>query len=453
MSRSGKQKPQSDPRALAWRVLQRVEQGGYADILLGQALSRAVLAPADRALAVRLVYGTLAWQLYLDHLLAGFCVRPLAELDPPIRVLLRMAMFQLCQLQRVPAFAAVDTAVELAKSYKHGAAVGLVNAVLRRAATGWQGVPLPARDRDPAGYLSVRYSHPRWLVERWLAELGQEQTEALLRANNEPAPTTLRVNCMRAKREEVLEALRRDGLHGVPGSFSPAAIVIGGFDPASHPLYQNGRYSVQGEAAQLVSYLVAPNPGERVLDLCAAPGGKSLHLAELMNNQGEVVAVDTQQKGLAQLRAEARRLGISIVKAVLADARGWSDPAGLFDRVLLDAPCSGLGTLRQHPEIRWRRSPESIEQLAVLQRELLEAASRHVRPGGVLVYATCTIVRAENDEVVEDFLGKHCDFVRESPPPEPVIPWAAVIDRHGALRTFPHQHGLDGFFGVRLRRV
>lgn len=441
-----------DPRALAWHVLQRVDAGGYADVLIGRAFARYALAPADRALAVRLIYGTIAWQLYLDHLLAGFCHRPLADLGPAIRVLLRMAMFQICLLDRVPAFAAVNSAVTLAKSYRHGAAAGFVNAVLRRASIGWRGVPLPARERDLAGYLSVRYSHPRWLVELWLDEMGAEETEALLQANNEPAPTVLRVNLLRATREDLLTRLSTAGIEVVPGMYSPAAVEVRGIDPAAHALYAQGLYSVQGEAAQLISYLVAPRPGERVLDLCAAPGGKTLHLAELMHNRGTVVALDTNAKGVARIAAEARRLGMDIVEPRVADAREFRWQPTLFDRVLLDAPCTGFGTLRQHPEIRWRRTPESVRELAALQDALLEAASRLVRIGGLLVYATCTRTRTENDDLVANFLARHPDFVLQRRHDDLPASLAGLL-HDGILRTAPHCHGLDGFFAVRLLRT
>ncbi len=442
-----------DPRFLAWQVLHRVETGAHADVSLGRAIARANLTPPDRALAVRLVYGTLAWQLYLEHLLAGFCHRPLAALDPAIRVLLRMALFQICFLDKVPTFAAVDTSVQLAKRHKHGAAVAFVNAVLRRAAQGWKGVPLPARDRDLAGYLSVRYSHPRWLVEAWLDQYGERETEELLRANNEPAPTVLRVNRLRTTREHLLELLQQAGASGRPGTYSPDAVIVSGFDPTSHALYRQGLYSVQGEAAQLISYVVAPRPDQTILDLCAAPGGKTTHLAELMGNRGQVVALDIRPRGIDRVRRECQRLGIGIVEACCADVRTWAPQTqSLFDRVLLDAPCSGLGTLRQHPEIRWRRTPESVHALTQLQRQLLDQAALWVRPGGLLVYATCTLLRAENEEIVEDFLARRRDFALTSLAEILPSEIRALIDHRGIFRTAPHRQGLDGFFATRLRR-
>ncbi|MCX8072517.1 MAG: 16S rRNA (cytosine(967)-C(5))-methyltransferase RsmB [Candidatus Binatia bacterium] len=443
----------TNPRLLAWRVLQRVETGAHADAVLGRTLSAASLTAKDRALAVRLVYGTLAWQLYLDYLLQQFCHQPLEKLDPPIRVLLRLALFQICFLDKVPPFAAVDTAVDLAKTHKHGAAVPLVNAVLRRAARGWKDVPLPERERDLAAYLSVRYSHPRWLVEAWLSQYDEIETELLLEANNQVSPTALRVNRLRGTREHLLREFRAQGLEAEPGNYSPDAVLVRGFDPLHHPLFEQGVYSVQSEAAQLVSYLVAPQPGELVLDLCAAPGGKATHLAELMSNQGIVVAVDASRPGIERVQQECSRLGIGIVEPYLADARLWEPQAQQrFDRVLLDAPCSGLGTLREHPEIRWRRTSESVRELAQLQRELLQQAARWTRPGGLLVYATCTLLREENEEVIAHFLAERRDFALSRIPEQLPPSIQALVDSQGFFRTMPHRHDVDGFFAVRLQR-
>jgi 16S rRNA (cytosine967-C5)-methyltransferase len=442
----------SPARRLAWRILQAVEQGGYADALLGSELARSRLRREDRALVARLVYGTLAWQAYLDHLLAGFSSIPLADLDPPIRVLLRMAMFQIVHLDRIPPFAAVATAVELAKSYQHGKVAAYVNAVLRRAAEGWRGVPLPARERDVAGHLSVRWSHPRWLVELWLNEYGAQETEALLTADNEPAPTALRVNVLRTTRDSLAAHWQPEWGAIRKGRYSPAALELSGGDPLAAPPYGRGEYTVQGEAAQLVSLLVAPRAGERILDACAAPGGKTTHLAELIGDRGEIVALDPNEKGVARIRAEAKRLGLKSIHAECADARCWRGDEGSFDRVLVDAPCSGLGTLRQHPEIRWRRKPEELDSFAALQLELLAACAARVRPGGVMVYATCTLTRAENECVVERFLARTPNFAVDDPPPDLPPSIGALIGPDRFLRTFPHRHGLDGFFAVRLRR-
>lgn len=442
-----------DARAVAWDILQRVEDGAFADALLGHIDD--VLDRRDRALATRIVYGTLAWQGFLDHILSACSTRPLDQIDPPLLTLLRLSLFQLVKLTRVPPFAAINTAVELSKGHRKGAGRGLVNAVLRRAAREWASVPLPPAEVDAVAHLSVRLSHPTWLVARWIEELGAAETEALLTADNEEAPTVLRVNRMKATRAEVIEDLRGGGYEVEATRWSPAGIrlTLGGF-PTSISGYLEGRLSVQGEASQLVALLVGARPGDRVLDACAAPGGKATHLAELMDDTGAVIALEPNAAGVRRVEAMARRLELKAVTAIQADARTWEADAaaGPMDCVLVDAPCTGLGTLRGHPEIRWRRQPADVTRAAALQGEILERAARFVRPGGSLVYATCTLMREENEAVVSRFLSRSSEFIVDDPrgllPPEA----HELVGADGFLRTFPNRHGLDGFFAARLKR-
>ncbi len=444
--------PPADARALAWWILQQVEAGGFADALLGSALSSPSLDSRDQALAARLVYGTLAWQGYLDHLLAAFSKKAIGKLDVPIRCLLRMALLQMCKLDRIPTFAAVDTAVNLSKQHRGGSASGFVNAVLRRAARDWSSVPLP--NDGTAANLAVRLSHPLWLVERWLTTYGADDTEALLAANNEAAPTTLRVNRRRAERDTVLERLREAGVEAEACRFSPLGVILqSGARIETLPGFAEGWFSVQGEASQLVSLLAAPQPNTRVLDACAAPGGKTTHLAELMDDQGEVTALDIHGSGVTNIRAAATRLGLSIVKASRADAAAWPAPAEPFDTVLVDAPCSGLGTLRQHPEIRWRRSAADIDALAQTQRAILTHMAPLVRRDGALIYSTCTLTREENEEQITTFLAAHGNFVVDDARPLLPAPAQELCDTVGFVHMLPHRHSLDGFFAVRLKRV
>jgi 16S rRNA (cytosine967-C5)-methyltransferase len=439
---------------LAWEILRRVEEeGAYADALLGHALKSSSLGIRDHALVTRLVYGTLAWQGFLDHIIAACSRRPPQALDAPIRIVLRLALFQTCLLSRIPDFAAVNTAVQLAKRFHGGAATGLVNAVLRRATAEWQRVPLPSLQDDPVGHLGIRWSHPAWLVERWLAQYGFDETEALLRANNEPAPTVLRVNRLKIEPGQLLVRLQAGGCTAQPASYVPTGIRIEHAGaPERWPGYREGLFSVQGEASQLVGLLTAPQPGARVLDACAAPGGKTTHLAELMENRGEIVALDRSARGVARVACMARRLGLSIVHTAVADATAWQPPADRFDCVLVDAPCSGLGTLRQHPEVRWRRTAKDIAGLAALQLRLVLHLADAVRPGGTLVYATCTLSAAENDEVLAALLRTRPDFIVSDPRPLLPVPARPLVDADGMLRTFPQRHGLDGFFVARLKR-
>ena len=443
----------NDARRVAWQVLTAVEEGAFADAALGAQLRAGHLAPRDRGLATQLVYGTIAWQGLLDRAIAHGARDP-QRLDTPIRTLLRLALFQLIRLDRVPEFAAVNTAVELAKEIKRGAASGLVNALLRGFLRRGKRVDLPPREAGLAAHLAVAFSHPRWLVDRWLAELGDEETAALVAANNTPAPTAVRVNRRRAEPAQVIAAFAERGAAVHASVYASDALVLeGGGDPLTLPGYREGWWALQGEASQLVAAMLGVRPGARVLDVCAAPGGKATAAAERAGDAGLVVAVDRHHTGLRIARRAAARLGLAL-RALRADGRALPLAADwAADAVLVDAPCSGLGTLRQHPEIRWRRRSADIATLAALQAELLAAASAHVAPGGALVYATCTISAAENADLVTAFLASHPRFRIDDPRPFLAPAAHALIDGRGFLQTFPHRHGLDGFFAARLRAV
>jgi 16S rRNA (cytosine967-C5)-methyltransferase len=441
----------ADARHIAWRVLRAVDDGAFADAALARHLTGTDLAERDRGLATQLVYGTLAWQGLADHALDTW-VQPAGSLEPEIRVLLRMALYQMTKLDRVPDFAIVDTSVELAKQHRAGRAAGLVNAVLRRFVRSGKHLPLPD-ESDLASHLAVALSHPRWLVVRWLDQLGPDQTRRLLEANNCAAPTVLRANLRRISRDGAIAALERDGCSARPTSYSPAGIecALRGrlTDLAA---FRDGLVTAQGEASQLVASLV-PAAATNILDACAAPGGKTTHLAERAPDDARIAALDRSRVGLISVARQAARLGVS-AHCVRADARSMPLRADArFDAVLVDAPCSGFGTLRQHPEIRWRRQPADIVRLAAAQAAILEEAASRVRPQGCLVYATCTILDEENDARVADFLAGHPEFSVDDPRGELPDTARALIGTDGILRTFPHQHGLDGFFAARLKRL
>jgi 16S rRNA (cytosine967-C5)-methyltransferase len=431
-----------DARAVAHDVLVRVETtAAFADVLLAARLADAALSAADQALSTRLVYGTLAWQARLDHELAALVTTPLDRLDPPVRAALRLGLYQLRFLDRVPAYAAVDASVRLAGRR----AAGLVNAVLRRATR--EDIPLPDAAADPLGRLAVEWSHPRWLVERWAREVGRDELPALLAADNERPTTVVRANRRRATRDGIVAELADAGIAAGVARWAPDAVAIdhGAARLRALPAWRDGRLAFQGEASQLVTLLLGVTPGARVLDACAAPGGKATYAAEL--GAGLVTSVDARVAGAARIAAEATRLGADAVRVAVADARRPPLRDAAFDAVLVDAPCSGLGTLRRHPELRWRRRPEDVPRLAALQRDILAGVARLVRPGGVLVYAVCTLTRHENEDVVRGFLAGHPGFAIEDA--AALVPGALVVD--GFLRTLPHRHGLDGFFAARLR--
>ncbi len=442
----------ADARTVAHDVLVRVETtAAFADVLLARRVG--ALPPRDRALATDLTYGTLAWQGRLDYHLRGLVRGAMEGLDPPVRAALRLGLYQLLFLDRVPPYAAVDASVRLASVAGHGAA-GLVNAVLRRAArAGRDGLALPDGG-DTFERLAVEWSHPRWLVERLAAQVPAVELPALLAAQNRRGAVTVRVNPARTTRDMLAAELGGAGAKVAPARWAPGALVVArdAGRLRDGPAFREGRFSYQGEASQLVTALLGLGPGVRVVDACAAPGGKTLQVAELAGPDGLVVALDAQLGGVRRIAADAKRLGLDRVAALVADARR-PPLGGAFDAVLVDAPCSGLGTLRRHPELRWRRRPADVERLAATQRGLLDGVAPLVRPGGVLVYAVCTPLRAETDEVVAGFVAAHGDFARDSA--APCLPPAAqdLLEPDGAFRSWPHRHDLDAFYAVRLRRA
>lgn len=441
----------SNARQIAWLVLRAVEAGAFSDAALARHLAGAGLDERDRALATQLVYGTLAWQGLTDHVLAGLGRLP-QTLEPEIRTLLRMALYQLTKLDRIPEFAAVGTAVELAKQHHRGRAAGMVNALLRGFLRNRRDLRLPPRS-DLAAHLAAAHSHPRWLVQQWLDQLGTDEAESLLAANNVAAPTVLRVNARRATRRRAIAALAADGCAAQPTRYSPFGLECTLRRPLMRlAAFAGGLVSAQGEASQLVAQMI-PHDAERVLDCCAAPGGKATALAERTTGGTAIVAIDITEAGVAAVAAQARRLGVP-VDTVRADARQL--PFAIdrpFDAVLVDAPCSGLGTLRQNPEIRWRRQPADIAELARLQSRILATAAVCVRPGGCIVYATCTLIDEENASRVKRFLDAHPEFHVDDPRGDLPAAAAELVGDDGFLRTFPHRHGLDGFFAVRLKRI
>jgi len=423
----------------------------FADTLLAHRLAASPLGVADRALTTRLVYGTLVWQGRLDHHLGTLLRSSLAGLEPAVRAALRLGLYQLLFLERVPVYAAVDSSVRLAQIAGRGAG-GLVNAVLRRAAAvGRDGLGLPNPGEDPLGRLAVEWSHPRWLVERWAEEFSVEELPDLLAADNLAGGTALRANTLRTTRATLVEELEAAGAAARPGVWAPDAVIVERNSAALRELaaWRSGHFAFQGEASQLIAPLLDLYPGARVLDACAAPGGKAGHAGAHVGQSGLVVALDRRAAGVRRIRDEAKRLGVPLV-GVVGDA---CQPGlrGTFDGVLVDAPCSGLGTLRRHPELRWRRRPRDIPRLAALQRDLLAGVAPLVRPGGVLVYAVCTLAREENTGVVTALAEAHPRFAVESVATVPDPPPATTITPLGFLMTLPHRHGLDGFFAARLR--
>lgn len=438
-------------RRIALEILRRVDADrAFADVLLGHRVGDRA-NPADRRLLTLLVLGTIAWQGRLDYELARLSSRPLDQLDPAVLALLRLGLYQLRRLSRVPAHAAVDTAVRLARELRGGAAVsGFVNAVLRAATR--RTVALPSRSTDEATYLAVAYSHPRWMVERFVQWFGVAAAEAIMAADNEAAPNAIRLNLARGSAAELLERILSDGMEVASYGLMPETVLLRGalaFDSGS---YREGRFAVQAEASQIVAQLLAPPPGATVVDCTAAPGGKTAHLAEIVGANGQVIALDLNLAGLKQARSVAARLGHHNIQFARCDtATALPLRPRAFEHVLLDAPCTGLGTLREHPEIRWRLKPGDFARMADLQTRMLENAAGLVATGGAIVYSVCSLAPEEGELVVTGFLARHPEFVSDAAPMRHGPP-AELIDADGFMRTRPDRAARDGFFAARLKK-
>ena len=435
-------------RQAAVQALMAYRKSGIsAEVALDKQINSQNLAPRDAALAAKLTFGVLQNRTLLDFYLRQFSHTAPEKIEPRVLDILRMAAYQIVFLDRIPARAAVDEAVRLTKA-KHPRAAGLVNAVLRRLSEGKNALPEPPQ-ADFADYLAVKYSHPLWLVCRFVEELGPDGAEALLAANNAEVPIFAQVNTLQAESAQVEEMLMAEGAEVQRHPWlSDCLILTGAGNPANLRPFQEGLLYIQDPAARLAVLAAAPRPGIRLLDACAAPGGKSFASAIQMGNKGEILASDLQEKKLTQIAEGAQRLGIDILKLRAMDARELSpDEIGTFDLVIVDAPCSGLGIIRKKPEIR-DKTPEEIARLPEIQLEILRGASRCVATGGALLYATCTVLPEENSGVIAAFLEGNADFATEAF----TLPGKIGPVPDGKITLYPHIHGTDGFFFCKLRR-
>ena len=417
--------------------------GAWADAALNAQLRRDGLTGPEAALCSRIVYGVMQNRLLLDFCLGACCSQKVDHLQPPLLEILRIGAYQILFLDKIPDSAAVNQAVEQAKANRRGQAAGLVNAVLRQLSRNKQQLPaIPERDS-----LSIRYSHPRWLVKRLQAILGPE-TEALLAADNAPAPLTIQVNPLRTTEGALLQELEGAGVAAGPHPWVPGCLELArAGDLTALTPFQAGKFLVQDPAARLVSQIAGLQPGMRVLDVCAAPGGKSFAAAFQMEDRGEITACDLHENKLKRIREGAERLGLTCIRTEAADGRVFRPEwEGAFDAVLVDAPCSGLGIIRKKPDIRYKK-PDDLFTLPVIQRAILDNAARYVRPGGTLVYSTCTVLPEENEGVADSFLAEHPDFCRGPfSLPQP------VGETEGQVTLWPHRHGTDGFYICAMRR-
>lgn len=443
-------------RQIAVRILTRVEkEGAYANLLLRTQLSD-LDDPRERHLTTALVNGVLKNRLLLDYALRQHLSKPMSALPNEVRAVLRIGAFQILYTDRIPMPVAINESVNTLKVINN-TFVPLVNGVLRKTAdTGWN-FELPHKEKETVRYLSIKYSHPEWLVKRWVNRFGKKETEELLAANNNPSPTCIRVNTLRTDREKLIQEFQGLGITAVESTRLPDALFIEDFGAIEklRPFIE-GEITVQDESSQLAAYILGLKPGDRVLDVCSAPGGKTTYLAQLMNNSGEVIAVDIYSQKLEQVEELAKRLGVSIIRTVESDARELKGIDGKFNCVLVDAPCSGLGVIRRRADLRWQKREDEIEKLPSLQLEILLKAADQVLPGGKLVYSTCTTEPEENFEIIKAFRKARPDFTPVDLLEE--LPFEVTEKRdmqqlqRGVWQILPHLHQMDGFFISKFRR-
>ena len=442
--------PEKSPRFLAVEILEKIEKkGAFAEPLLDRYLSSGLPeSMPDRRLLTQLVYGTLRMRGRLDWIIAQIYRGNPSTLGTRASNILRTALYQIFFLDRIPEFAIVDEAVGISGGS------GLVNAILRNAIRRRAEIVYPDMQSDAALHIAVVHSHPLWLVKKWVGISGREETLFACRANNETPSVTVRINRLKTTRDMAVAMLEQDGFSVRKTLYSPDGLVLEGSPMILREtmIYRQGRIHLQDEASQLAAFLVDPRPGETILDACAGTGGKTAHIAALMENRGSILAIDRDGRKLGSLRQLVERLGVTIAKTMTADATTvvGENLQESFDRVLVDAPCSGLGTLRRNPEIKWRIRPNDIRSFTHLQGTILERAALWLRRGGALVYSTCTVSPEENEEIIDGFLARHGEFHMQRPPDaiDPVL-----VDSRGFFRTHTHRHGMDGFFGALMRRT
>ncbi|MEM8830464.1 MAG: 16S rRNA (cytosine(967)-C(5))-methyltransferase [Cyanobacteria bacterium P01_G01_bin.19] len=445
----------SDSRTIAFLALKNIcQKKAYTDIALNRAIKSAgkftAISQAERSFACELVYGTLRRQRSLDALIDLLGKKKAARQPPDLRLILHLGLYQLRYLDRIPDSAAVNTSVELAKNNDLSRLGGVVNGLLRgyiRQSRSGDPLLLP---EDPISRLGILHSFPDWIVEILLEQLPTNDADRLLAWFNRTPKLDLRVNILKTSVEKAIEAFQAadiavDRIPEIPQGLR----LTGAGAIAELPGYKQGWWVIQDSSAQLVSHLLDPQPGETIIDACAAPGGKTTHIAELMGDRGQIIACDRAAKRLNKVRENAARLQLKSIDIQIEDSRNVERFVGLADRVLLDAPCSGLGTLHKRPDIRWRKTFESIQELFPLQRELLEQTATWVKPKGILVYATCTLNLSENEKVVESFLENHPNWSIQSPPD---VIAKNLVTPQGWIKVYPHLADMDGFFMVRLVR-
>lgn len=441
-------------RELTLKILVAISKGGYSNLLLDRYL-KGLKDARDRALITEMVYGVLRLKNRLDYIIKDFSRLAINKMEPVVIQALRMGVYQLLFLDRVPDRAAVYETVEAVKAFSNKGAAGFVNAVLRNISRNKEQISYPDPLKDQKSYLSDYLSHPQWLVDYWLKIYGFEKTRDLCEYNNQPGELVIRINSLKVKEEDFLQIYKKAGFDLWPTWLPQSYLVLDNRGVERLPLYKEGAFFVQGLAAALVGYIMNPLPGMRILDMAAAPGGKSTHLAELMGNQGEIIALDIHEHKLKLINDNCKRLGVEIVKTLKCDSRYFKSEEK-FDMILLDAPCSGLGLIKQKPEIRWNKSMADIKKMTALQLEMLENALSLLKDGGILLYSTCTLTREENQNNIARILELYPDIIGIEDIQEDLnrlaLKGILEADDNGLLEIFPPDSQSEGFFIAKLKK-
>jgi 16S rRNA (cytosine967-C5)-methyltransferase len=441
-------------RETALKILYDVtENKAYSNISVNKHLGSEKLMDIDRALATELAYGTVKWLLQIDYIIAKYSSVKLKKLSPWIKNILRLGVYQLLHTDRIPVSAACNTGVDLAKRYGHQASSRFVNAVLRNIAKSRDDIPYPDKS-DIAEHLSIFYSHPKWLVEKWMAQFGVKFTEELLQSNNEVPEFTIRTNTLKTDRDTLIDMLHKEGIEAEKGRYLDEAVVLKNPSSISRmEAFKNGYFQVQDESSMLSAKILDPREGELVIDVCSAPGGKATHLAQLMKNKGSIIARDIYPHKLKLIEESCGRLGINILRTEIFDACKLDEAmVGKADRVLVDAPCSGLGIIRKKPDIKYTRNENELSEIIGLQREILKNASKYLKVGGCMIYSTCTVQHEENLDNVKAFIEENQGFRMigfETLMPDTL---EAKSAEEGYIQLFPNVNGTDGFFISKITR-
>ncbi|MFH1147151.1 MAG: 16S rRNA (cytosine(967)-C(5))-methyltransferase RsmB [Pseudomonadota bacterium] len=447
----------ASPRQVALSVLNDLDQGKETlDAIMERAFRKNIaLERRDRALIMELVYGVLRQRAAIDWVIDQVSRTPRSKMDATVLNVVRLGIYQLLYTDRIPPSAAINESVNLVKVGQPDWIVSFVNGVLRAVERERDQIKWPDPEADPVAAISVETSHPVWLVERWVNRYGLEETRALCESNNRIPVLSLRTNTLRIKPDQLLHFLRKEVPEIEASPYSPVGLLLKGFSGNVTRItgYKTGWFLIQDESSQVASYLLSPQPGDLVLDACAGLGGKTTHLAQMMRNLGRIMALDIHGERLERLNENAGRLGIQCIEIVKKNVtKSLSDlGAKKFDRILVDAPCTGLGVIRRNPDVKWRINPEDLKRMAERQVAILEETAPLLKDNGIIVYSTCSLEPEENEEVIDSFLSRHDEFEKEDP--RPVLPEKAreLVEPGNFLRTCPHRHGMDGFSAVRMR--